>query len=65
MNPEPLLTPVELAAILRVPVQTLHYWSHRGTGPQARRVGRHLRYVRADVDRWLDEQAVRVTAGAA
>jgi excisionase family DNA binding protein len=51
-----LLTLVEVAAELRVPVETLRKWRARGTGPRAAKVGRHLRYRRAEVDRWLAER---------
>ncbi|MFC5182832.1 helix-turn-helix domain-containing protein [Actinomadura harenae] len=51
----------ELAAYLKVPARTLDDWAHRGTGPTYRRVGRHRRYRWEDVERWLDDQAVRGT----
>lgn len=51
-----LLTIDEAAAYLRVPVETLRKWRSQGTGPRAARVGRHLRYRRAEVDRWLTER---------
>jgi len=53
-----LMSPQELSQALQVPLGTLYQWRHRGIGPTARRVGRHLRYSEADVDRWLDEQVV-------
>ena len=46
------LTPDELAARLRVPKATLYQWRYRGEGPRAIKVGRHLRYRLADVERW-------------
>jgi excisionase family DNA binding protein len=54
-----LLTPQEVADYLRVPVQTLYRWRYLGTGPRAALVGRHLRYRRADLDKWLEAQAQR------
>lgn len=51
-----MLTPEELSDVLRIPVQTLYQWRTRGKGPAAVRVGRHLRYRRADVDLWLEQQ---------
>lgn len=53
---ERLLTPVEVAEVLGVPVATLYQWRTRGEGPLGLRVGRHLRYRQADLDRWLDAQ---------
>ena len=54
MNCAELLTADELAAYLKVPVTTVYQWRTRGQGPRARKVGRHLRYCREDVARWLD-----------
>lgn len=51
-----LLTPGEVAELLRVPVSTLHTWRYHGEGPAAVRVGRHVRYSRADVQRWLADR---------
>lgn len=52
--PEQLLTTEQLAAYLVVPRQTLYDWRVRGEGPRGLRVGKHLRYRRADVEAWLD-----------
>ncbi len=49
----PLLTPQELASLLRIPLKTLYQWHYLRTGPIAFRVGRHLRYRRSAVARWL------------
>lgn len=49
------LTTDEVADYLSVPVSTLYQWRHRGIGPRAARVGRHLRYKRTDVDRWVEQ----------
>jgi hypothetical protein len=50
-----LITTVELAAFLSLPVKTLRDWRYTGVGPRALRVGRHLRYEPAEVRRWLVE----------
>ncbi len=50
------LSPVELAELLDVPVGTVYQWSSRGGGPPGFRVGRHLRWRRADVERWVDRR---------
>lgn len=51
-----LMTTEEVASFLRVPKATLYAWRHAGRGPIALRVGRHLRFRRRDVERWLNEQ---------
>lgn len=56
-EPAELLTPQELADRLRVPVATVYAWNYKGTGPAFMKLGRHVRYSRAAVDRWLVEQA--------
>ncbi len=54
---EPLLTPSEVAAQLKMPVATLTAWRARKTGPRFFRVGRHVRYSRADVQAYLDARS--------
>jgi Helix-turn-helix domain len=51
-----LWTTREVAAFLGVPVTTLHQWRTCRIGPDAFRVGRHLRYDPDVVRRWLVEQ---------
>lgn len=53
----PLATPEQVSEYLGVPITTLHQWRYKHTGPKACKVGRHLRYRWADVEKWLDEQA--------
>lgn len=50
------LTTEELAKYLTVPVATIYQWRHRGTGPRAARLGRHLRWKQTDVDRWIEQR---------
>jgi excisionase family DNA binding protein len=47
----------EVAEYLGVPRRTLDQWRHRGKGPRFSKVGRHVRYRWADVERWLDQHA--------
>ena len=56
---EALLTPEDVAALLGVPISTLYQWNYRGSGPVARRIGRHLRYRRGDLEAWIDKQPTR------
>ncbi len=51
-----VLTPAEAALYLKVPPRTLDAWRSRRTGPSWYRVGRHVRYRRADLATWLDAQ---------
>jgi len=55
-NRRSLATPEELSAYLGIPIGTLYSWNHRGIGPKATKVGRHLRYRWQEVDAWLDTQ---------
>lgn len=52
-----LLTMKEVADVVRVPVATLRYWRHLGTGPRSFRIGRSVRYWRTEVLHWLEEQS--------
>nr|WP_042370267.1 helix-turn-helix domain-containing protein [Streptacidiphilus neutrinimicus] len=54
----PLLSAEELAGFLQVPLSTVYVWNHRRQGPPAHKVGRHLRYRWAEVEAWLEDQAV-------
>ncbi len=58
----PLLGTPEVSIELDVPEATLVKWRYQGTGPTYIKVGRHVRYRRADLDRWLDEQTHHATA---
>ena len=52
-----LLTMKEVANVVRVPVATLRYWRHLGSGPRSFRVGRSVRYWRTEVLHWLEQQS--------
>lgn len=56
LRDDELLTLAEVADILRVPIATLRYWRHLGTGPAGFRIGRGVRYWRSTVHRWLHDQ---------
>ena len=51
-----LLTVEDLADYLEVPVATIYAWRYRHQGPPGFRVGRHLRYRWADVQRWIHQR---------
>jgi DNA-binding transcriptional MerR regulator len=50
-----LLTPREVADLLRTPPDTLRHWRDQRTGPLSIKVGRRVMYRVADVDSWLDD----------
>jgi excisionase family DNA binding protein len=52
-----LLSVVELAEYLGVPVSTIHYWRGNEKGPPGFKVGKQLRFRAVDVVRWLEERA--------
>jgi hypothetical protein len=56
--PDQLLTQEQAAAYIGVKPPTLATWRHYGKGPPFRKVGRSAFYKMADVERWLDDQAV-------
>lgn len=49
-----LLSPQQVADYLGVPVATVYRWRYEGTGPRGMKVGKHVRYRRAEVEAWLD-----------
>jgi predicted DNA-binding transcriptional regulator AlpA len=51
------LSPHDLADEWSLPVQTIYSWRVRGTGPRGVTIGRHVRYRRSEIERWLAEQA--------
>jgi excisionase family DNA binding protein len=58
-----LLTISEVSAYLKVPVQTLRRWRAQGDGPPAAKLGKHLRYPKDGVDRWVAERQQHSTRG--
>ncbi|MET8682575.1 helix-turn-helix domain-containing protein [Streptomyces sp. NPDC004647] len=54
--PDRYLTPVDLADLLGVPIETVYQWRRKRTGPRGFRVGRHLRYDPEDVRAWVSSQ---------
>lgn len=56
MQADRMWTPEDVSHFLGVPVTTLYRWRYLGTGPTASRIGRHLRYLREDVEAWVREQ---------
>ncbi|MGQ0804186.1 MAG: helix-turn-helix transcriptional regulator [Actinomycetota bacterium] len=50
-----LLSPADVASYLAVPLRTVYGWRSRGEGPRGYRVGRHVRFMLDDVERWLED----------
>lgn len=44
----------DLADYLGVPLQTVYQWRKKGYGPRGVKVGKHVRFRPAEVERWLD-----------
>lgn len=54
MKPDPLLTPKDAAAHLRLAVATLRKWRAKGIGPRYHRLQTGaIRYEQADLDEWV------------
>lgn len=62
---EDFLTLSEVAAILRVPVNTLRWWRQRGDGPAFFKIGRHLVTTIGDLRTWIEEQKRNAGPGVA
>ncbi|MEC4015232.1 helix-turn-helix domain-containing protein [Streptomyces sp. H27-D2] len=60
--PDRYLTPTDVAALLRVPLETVYQWRKKRTGPPGFRVGKHLRYDPAALHHWITEQSTREAA---
>lgn len=52
--PRALWSVQDLADYLGVPVQTIYRWRKHEYGPPGRKMGKHVRYRPADVERWID-----------
>ncbi len=47
----------EAAAYLGVSVSTMARWAHQKAGPAYKRAGRKTRYLKSDLDAFLDQNA--------
>jgi excisionase family DNA binding protein len=62
---EPLLTADEVAALLRIPRTSVYEYARRQHNPlPSITVGRHRRFHRGDVERWLGARASERAATA-
>lgn len=58
-----LLNITEVSERTGVPVATLRYWRHTGTGPKSFRIGKRIAYRREDVEAWLAKQYADTAVG--
>ncbi len=58
-----LLTLNETAELTRLPVATLRYFRHCGTGPRSAKLGRRVVYREEDVTAWIDAQFAAADEG--
>lgn len=59
------LSPEDLAARERVPLQTVYGWNRDRTGPRFMKIGRHVRYRLADVLAWENSRVAAAGPGDA
>ena len=57
-TPTRALTEREVSTLLGLSVATLRAWRHRGQGPRFLRLGRAVRYLPADLERFVCASAV-------
>lgn len=66
MPVDQLLTTAQTAELLNVPVATLRWWRHEGTGPKSFKLGaRKVMYRRSDVLAWLEDRYTAADAKSA
>lgn len=51
-----LLRYEDVSDLTGVPVATLRYMRHAGTGPRAFKLGGRVCFKRADIESWIEEQ---------
>lgn len=61
--PPQWLTAEQLAIYLSVSAETLKYWRAHARGPRYHKIGRRVRYAKADVDSWVATCAVGSPTG--
>lgn len=55
----------EIAARTGIPLATLRWYRHHGTGPRTWKLGRRVVAYEDDVNAWLDEQSGTAEGGGA
>ncbi|MFC6712655.1 helix-turn-helix transcriptional regulator [Branchiibius cervicis] len=60
---DPVLSAAEVSAMLGgIPLATLKRWRTERTGPVALHIGRHVRYRRSEVEKWLQQKECEAAA---
>jgi excisionase family DNA binding protein len=54
-----LLTPKEAGQYLKISVVTLAGWRSKGRGPKFMKTGRHVKYAKEDLDKYLKAGTVK------
>ena len=65
MSDNAIMSAQDLSEFIGVPYKTLLDWRVKGYGPPAVKLGKHLRYLAADVDQWIAEQREDAVGGQA
>jgi hypothetical protein len=53
-----VMTTADVADFCKVPASTVEQWRWKRTGPPYSACGRHVRYLRSDVEAWLRSRRV-------
>ena len=61
-NADQLLNEFQASEVLQIGVRTLQGWRVRGQGPRYRKLGRAVRYSRAELIEWADSRVVGSTS---
>lgn len=62
MTNKEFMTTKEVADTLGIKKNTLALWRMKGFGPKYYKLGRSVRYKKADVEDWIDENISQSTA---
>lgn len=56
--------PRDVAELFDVPLQTVYAWrsTHRGQGPIGFKVGRHVRYSREEIEKFVADRMAKAAA---
>ena len=63
-DPDGLLTETQVAQLTGLSIRTYQAWRLRGGGPRYIKIGRSIRYKRADVLEWIESNATSNTSAA-
>jgi predicted site-specific integrase-resolvase len=58
----PMATPAEVSAVLRVATKTLANWRSQGKGPAFSKAGHSVRYAWADIEAYIESTKTEASA---